>query len=34
LEEFQEAIARIIEQWGAKTVSVGRSEVAVVGNSA
>jgi CheY-like chemotaxis protein len=34
LEEFQEAVARIIEQWGAKAVSVGRSEVAVVGNSA
>ena len=34
LEEFQEAVARIIEQWGAKAVSVGRSEVPCVGNSA
>ena len=34
LEEFLEVVARIIEQWGSKAVSVGRSEVACAGHSA
>jgi CheY-like chemotaxis protein len=34
LEEFQEAVARIIEQWGVKAISAGRSGVACVGDSA
>jgi chemotaxis family two-component system response regulator Rcp1 len=33
LEAFQEAVARIIEQWGTRAVSAGRSVTACVGNS-
>lgn len=33
LEEFQKAVGRIIEQWGARVVSVGPSVAACVGRS-
>jgi CheY-like chemotaxis protein len=33
LEEFQGAVGRIIERWGAGAVLVGRSETKFVGNS-
>jgi two-component system response regulator len=33
LEEFQEVVARIIQQWGTSSVSAGRSVTACLGNA-